>query len=118
MKTDRGSRQSSNFAAVVPVYNGGEFIESAIESILNQSFFPSQIIVVDDGSTDDTARIVKKFGDKATLIRNKRIGVSAARNAETDYAKEALIYSRKGYNTGHQLKLHGELPDAPANAHR
>lgn len=91
MKSDRGSQQILSFAAVIPVYNGGEFIGSAIESVLNQSVSPSQIIVVDDGSTDDTAKIVKSFGIKVTLIRNSHIGVSAARNVGTDYARADYI---------------------------
>ena len=105
MKTDRSSQQLTSFAAVVPVYNGGEFIGSAIESILNQSFSPCQIIVVDDGSTDDTAKIVKTFGNKVTLIRNGHIGVSAARNVGAEYAKadymielsEQFLSLRRGY---------------------
>lgn len=105
MKSDRGSQQISSFAAVIPVYNGGEFIGSAIESVLNQSVSPSQIIVVDDGSTDDTAKIVKSFGNKVTLIRNSHIGVSAARNVGTDYAKADYIAYLDADDIWHTDKL-------------
>lgn len=105
MKTDLGSQQVSSFAAIVPVYNGSEFIGSAIESILNQSFSASQIIVVDDGSTDDTAKIVKTFGNEVTLIRNNHIGVSAARNVGTDYARADYIAYLDADDTWHTDKL-------------
>lgn len=105
MKTNRGSERVSSFAAVIPVYNGGEFIGNAIESVLNQTFSPSQIIVVDDGSTDNTAIIVKTFGEKVTLVRKSHIGVSAARNAGTDYARADYIAYLDADDTWHTDKL-------------
>jgi glycosyltransferase involved in cell wall biosynthesis len=67
------------FSVVIPVYNGARFVGAAIESVLRQTHAPSDIIVIDDGSTDGTADIVQAFGRSVALIRSRHQGVSAAR---------------------------------------
>jgi glycosyltransferase involved in cell wall biosynthesis len=74
------SVQGPTFSVVIPVYNGAATIARAIESVLAQTFAPSQLIVVDDGSTDETARVVAKFGERVTYLYQANAGVSAARN--------------------------------------
>jgi glycosyltransferase involved in cell wall biosynthesis len=69
-----------NAAIIIPAYNAAKFIAEAIESALAQTRRASQIIVVDDGSTDNTATEVNKFGDAVMLLQQKNAGVSAARN--------------------------------------
>ena len=70
-----------NISVIVPTYNCGEFISEAIESILNQTYPATEIIIVDDGSTDNTEEIVNSFGaEKITYIRQANSGVSTARN--------------------------------------
>lgn len=66
-------------SVVIPCYNQGRYLGEAIESALAQTEAPIEVIVVDDGSTDDTARVAGKYPVK--LIRQKNRGVSAARNA-------------------------------------
>lgn len=68
-------------SAVLPAYNCEKFIVRAIESVLGQTSPPHEIIVIDDGSTDDTADIVRSFGDKVILLQQENAGPSAARNA-------------------------------------
>jgi glycosyltransferase involved in cell wall biosynthesis len=65
---------------VVPVYNGGLTISETIQSLLEQSYGPQEIIVVDDGSTDDTAAVLKGFGDKIKVISKSNSGPASARN--------------------------------------
>jgi len=66
------------FSVIIPVFNREKFISRAIESVLNQSFRNFEIIVVDDGSTDNTPYIIKQYPIKIITQKNK--GVSAARN--------------------------------------
>ncbi len=49
------------FSIILPVFNGGKFIAETIQSVLQQSFAAWELIVIDDGSTDDTATIVNDF---------------------------------------------------------
>ncbi len=74
---DRGSVIS----VVIPTYNRRELLPRAIGSVLNQTRAPREIIVVDDGSTDDTAQIVGNDFPQVELILQENQGVSAARNS-------------------------------------
>lgn len=65
---------------VVPCFNHAQFLGEAIDSILVQSFEDFEIIVVDDGSTDDTSKVAQSY-DKVRYIRQENQGLAAARNA-------------------------------------
>jgi glycosyltransferase involved in cell wall biosynthesis len=69
------------FSVIIPVHNRALMIKRALESVLLQDFRDVEIIVVDDGSTDDTAAILDAFSDRVVIIRQENRGVSAARNA-------------------------------------
>lgn len=68
------------FSVVIPVYNKASTIGAAVESVLTQTFSDYEIIVVDDGSTDDVVGALEMFSDRIKLIRRENGGVSAARN--------------------------------------
>lgn len=67
-------------SVVIPTYNRGWIIREAIDSVLNQDFKAFELIVVDDGSTDNTQGILYSYRDKIKVIRQENKGVSAARN--------------------------------------
>lgn len=78
------------FTAVIPTYNRAHLIERAIESVLNQSVPPEQVVVVDDGSADDTRAVVSQFKDQVTYIFQENAGSAVARHtgilaAESDW---------------------------------
>lgn len=67
-------------SCVIPVLDGARYVAAAIESVLAQTEPPLEILIVDDGSSDDTARVVRSFGRAVTLLQQAHAGVSAARN--------------------------------------
>jgi glycosyltransferase involved in cell wall biosynthesis len=67
-----------NYTVVIPVFNGAAFIGAAIGSILSQTIRPQRVIVVDDGSTDQTAAEVRSFGGLVELISQSNSGPGAA----------------------------------------
>ncbi|MBL7215320.1 MAG: glycosyltransferase family 2 protein [Phycisphaerae bacterium] len=73
-------------SAVIPAYNSEKTIGRAIDSVLKQMRPADEILVVDDGSTDNTAEITRTFGEKVILIQQENAGVSVARNAGIDAA--------------------------------
>jgi len=78
---------------VMPAYNAAKYITESITSILNQSFTRWELIVVNDGATDNTTEIVSSFlsDSRILLINQSNKGVSAARNAGISIAKGAFI---------------------------
>jgi len=68
-------------SVVMPCYNAAPYVREAINDVLGQTYRRVRLIVVDDGSTDNSADIVSEFGSRVTLIRQANAGSSAARNA-------------------------------------
>jgi glycosyltransferase involved in cell wall biosynthesis len=65
---------------VVPAYNEGRWITETLESVLAQTLPADEIVIVDDGSTDDTVAQVERFGDAVRLVRQANAGCAAAFN--------------------------------------
>ena len=69
----------TRLSIVIPVYNGANYLREAIESALAQTFRNVEVLVVDDGSTDETAAVARSFRDVRYLYQENR-GLAAARN--------------------------------------
>src|SRR6202162_5963963 len=80
-------------SVVIPTYNRAYIIGEALESVLTQSYLDFEIVVVDDGSTDDTPEIIQAFQDeRIRYIRLERnLGCSAAYNSGIAAATGELI---------------------------
>ena len=77
---------------ILPVKNGSDYISDAINSLLSQTFGNFELIVIDDGSTDQTAQIVKGYGDpRITLVSQENQGVSKATNRGFTMARGKYI---------------------------
>ena len=80
------------FSVVIPLYNKAGYVEKAIRSVLDQTFTKFELIVVNDGSTDDGIGKVSSFTDKRIkLIDQPNKGVSVARNKGAEYAQFGYI---------------------------
>ena len=82
---------TSRISAIIPVYNNEAFIAEAIDSVLAQEPCPCELIVIDDGSTDQTAERVAEYGDRVRYIRQDNQGPAAARNHGLREAKGDLV---------------------------
>lgn len=102
-------------SVVIPAFNSGDWIEQAIDSVLNQSARPEQILVVDDGSTDDTAAKVRRYGERVSYIHQANGGVAAARNRGLGEARGKLIAFLDADDVWHPQKL--ELQFRALHAH-
>ncbi len=78
-------------STVIPAHNADKTIDEAIRSVLTQTFLSQEIIVVDDGSVDNTRLSVEAFGDRVTYVGQKQGGAAAARNTGIRVARGEFI---------------------------
>lgn len=96
---------------VIPVYNGAPYIERALRSVLAQDLPPSQIIVIDDGSTDDTAGIVQAVQSSVPIryTYQPNRGLSSARNAGIRLSKSSYVAFLDADDEWYPHKLSSQL---------
>lgn len=78
-------------SAIIPTFNRGWILREAIQSVIDQTYQPMEIIVVDDGSTDETPSLLNAFGQQIRVITQENRGVSAARNLGIRASRGELI---------------------------
>ena len=88
MKSDK-----PKISVLMPVYNGDQFLDKSIKSVLNQTFNNFEYIIINDGSTDDSLKIIKSYEDSRIKIINfsKNMGIAAALNDGLNAAKGYYI---------------------------
>src|SRR6185295_8923910 len=80
------------FSVIIPTYNRADFIKKTIASVLDQQFKSFEVLVVDDGSTDNTEGVIRSISDPRILYMKKQNGErAAARNFGIDHARGAYI---------------------------
>ncbi|MFA6189055.1 MAG: glycosyltransferase family A protein [Sulfuricurvum sp.] len=80
------------FSIIIPLYNKADNVARTLESVLSQTYRDYEIVIVDDGSTDNSLSIVRSFDDpRIRIVQQKNAGVSAARNRGIAEAKYDLI---------------------------
>ncbi len=76
---------------VIPTYNAAPFLRRSVGSVLGQTRPPIEILIVDDGSTDDTVKIAAEFGDRVRCIQTEHSGVSETRNRGIREARGSYV---------------------------
>jgi glycosyltransferase involved in cell wall biosynthesis len=100
------SLKKPEISVVVPVYNYGRYLPRALDSLLSQKFVAPQIVVVDDGSTDDTWEVLNRYEGRVRALRQSNAGVSAARNAGIREASGEYLGFLDPDDFYHPEKLH------------
>jgi len=78
-------------SVIIPAYNAENFLARTIDSVLAQTYKPLEIIIIDDGSKDNTAAVAKKYRDNILYVFKENGGESSARNAGIKYSKGSWI---------------------------
>lgn len=96
-------------SVVIPVYNGERFLAEAVASVRAQNYAPLEIIIVDDGSTDGTAELVRGLGDDIQYVYQPNAGPAAARNRGLELARGEIIAFQDADDVWADDKLAGQL---------
>lgn len=83
--------QTPLISVVIPNYNYGRYLPEAIDSVLAQSYSNTEIVVVDDGSTDNSEDVLRNYEDRVRWFSQRNQGVSTARNAGVEKSRGELI---------------------------
>ncbi len=86
-----GTNKKKSVSVIIPTFNRGWALKAAIDSVLTQHFDNFELIVVDDGSTDNTPELLAAYASQLTILKQENLGVSAARNTGIRAARGALI---------------------------
>jgi glycosyltransferase involved in cell wall biosynthesis len=96
-------------SVIIPAYNRAATIARSIDSVLAQGYRPIEVIVVDDGSTDQTVEVIRGYGEQVTLIRQSNGGPSSARNTGATQAKGEIIAFLDSDDTWKTQKLERQI---------
>lgn len=97
-------------SVVIPVFNGERFLREAVESVLDQQYSPLEIIIVDDGSMDDTATVARSLPETVRYLYQTNQGPAAARNRGIEHARGDLIAFADADDVWPPAKLELQLP--------
>jgi glycosyltransferase involved in cell wall biosynthesis len=78
-------------SVVIPAYNAARYLAAAVDSALQQTFRDVEVLVVDDGSTDDTPAVLSAYRSRIHVVRQANAGVARARNAGTEAARGRYV---------------------------
>ena len=88
-------KRKANVSIIIPVYNTAEYLEKCLESCINQSLEDIEIIIVDDGSTDDSFTIAEEYRKNLSninIVRIENSGLSVARNTGLAMATGKYVF--------------------------
>jgi len=101
-------------SVIIPNYNYGRFLREAIDSVLGQTHPPHEVIVIDDGSTDESRQILESYGSRVRVHFQKNEGVGAARNKGAEMASGEILAFLDADDYWSPLKLEKQLAELEA----
>lgn len=108
-----------DFTVVIPTYNRAKLVGRAIQSVFSQTVPPAQVIVVDDGSTDNTADLCQAYAPALQYVRQSNRGAAAARNAGVRLARcpwIAFLDSDDYWTPSHLERMHAAITQTSGEA--
>lgn len=96
-------------SVIIPTYNSAHFLPAAVDSVLAQTFRDFEVLVIDDGSTDETAKVMHRYGDPVRDIRQANGGVAVARNRGIAMARGRFVAFLDADDHWHPNKLEHQL---------
>jgi len=96
-------------SVIIPTYNSARYLSDAIDSVLAQTFRDFEVLVIDDGSTDDTASLMRQYSRPVRYIRQENGGVSRARNRGIDESRGRYVAFLDADDAWGQHKLERQL---------
>lgn len=105
----KNTPRTDSVSVLIPTFNGGQWITQAIESVLAQTVPPTEIIVVDDGSTDDTRQRLAPYMDRICYLVQANQGVAVARNHAIAHSTGEFIAFLDADDVWHPRKLELQL---------
>jgi glycosyltransferase involved in cell wall biosynthesis len=91
MTAESSSTRTPAVSVVIATYNRAGLVQETIDSVLKQTFRDFELLIVDDGSTDDTEEVLKSYGGRLRYLRQENRGASAARNLGVRHARASWI---------------------------
>ena len=102
-------------SVIIPSYNAARYLADAVDSVLNQSFRDLEVLIIDDGSTDDTESVARRYGTLVRYIRQENSGVAVARNRGIEATGGRYVAFLDADDTWLPLKLESQLKALVAN---
>jgi glycosyltransferase involved in cell wall biosynthesis len=112
----RGGRALTLVTAAIPTYNRARFLPGALESVFAQTFRDFEVLVVDDGSTDETPDLLARYGDRVRVVRQENRGRAAARNRALQEARSPYVSFLDSDDRWLPEKLERQVPALEAEA--
>ena len=108
--------KNSMVSCVVPVFNGERYVREALESIHKQTYAPLEIIVVDDGSTDNTGKVIEGLDFSIHYVKQDNSGPAATRNHGIRLAQGDFVAFLDADDLWHPEKLTKQMAEFQANS--
>src|ERR1051326_205992 len=96
-------------SVIIPTYNSAHYLADAVESVLSQTFQDIEVLIIDDGSTDETETVIQRYGSLVRCFRQRNSGVAVARNRGIEESRGEYVAFLDADDTWLPHKLERQL---------